>query len=302
MTAIDLQLSEQERLPRRVWAGMLGLYAIVMFALFTAAAPGDKPITSHGLILVTLAINLAMGGMLVAMLGGGIDRRRVLASCLFTLMLSLCAVCMIQWGDRHDASHADTSVLLFPWTVIDGLQRQAVQAKQFASALAAQVLGVAIFEESIKLLPAMIFFAIGRARSVRSFMLSAAMGGLIFGLAESFIYASLVYGRQDAPAWEYVMRFGAAAPAHAFWSAIGAAVTSVMLCARFGRITSILGGLAVAAILHGVHNASQASFGPVTQIPSLFAAMLLLFIAVRWAWRADGCAEAEPSCTMVECP
>ncbi len=301
MTAIDVQLSEPDKLPRRVWAGMLGIYAIVMFALFTAAAPGDKPITSYGLILMTLAVNLAMGATFVAMLGGGIERRRIIASCLFTLMLSVCAVWMIQWGDRNDASHADTSVLVFPWTWIDGLQRQAVEAKPFGYAFTAQLLGVAIFEESIKLMPAMIFFAIGRSRRVRSFMLSAAMGGLIFGLAESFIYADLVYGRRGAPAWEYVMRFGAAAPAHAFWSAIGAAVASALLCARFGRMVSILSGLAIAAALHGFHNASQASFGPVAQIPSLFAAMLLLFIAVRWAWRADGCAEAEPSGTMVEC-
>jgi RsiW-degrading membrane proteinase PrsW (M82 family) len=303
MTAINLELSEHESaaLPRRVWAGMLGIYAIVMIALFSAGAPGDIQITTRGLILMTLAVNLALGGMLTAIFGGRIDVRRVMATCVFTLVLSVCAVWMIHWGDRHDAAHADTSRLAFPWTWIDQLQREAGEAHQFGRAFMAQVLGVAIFEEGIKLLPAMIFFATRRSRRVRSFMLSAAVGGLIFGLAESITYANLVYGRQGAPAWEYVMRCGASAPAHAFWSAIGAAVTCMMLSARFGRMVSILSGWSIAAILHGFHNASQASFGPVAQIPSLFVAMLLLFLAARWAWRVDGCREVEPSCTMVEC-
>src|SRR5689334_19848679 len=140
MTALDLQLSEQDRLPRRVWAGMLGVYAIVMIALLSAAAPGDAHITTLNLIIMTLAVNLALGGMLTAMFGGGIDVRRVIASCLFTLVLSVAAVWMIHWGDRHDATHADTSLLAFPWTWIDHLQRQAVDAKQFGRAMMAQVL------------------------------------------------------------------------------------------------------------------------------------------------------------------
>jgi hypothetical protein len=46
-------------------------------------------------------------------------------------------------------------------------------------------------------------------------------------------------------------------------------------------------GWGVACVLHGLHNATQNSIGPVAQVPAIFVAMLLMFAAVRWAWRTD---------------
>jgi RsiW-degrading membrane proteinase PrsW (M82 family) len=303
MAAIDLTLSEHETqpLPGRVWAAMLGLYAIVMIALFSAAAPGDLPIAAHSLIAMTFVVTIGLAAMIIMMLGVRADAPRVVAAALVTTLLAITVMLALQWADRHDAAHADTSGLLAPWNWIDHLQNRATRATDFAEALLANVLGVAIFEETIKLLPAIAVFASMRRASTRGFMLGAALGGLIYGVVESTSYSQLVHQRHDAAAWVYVVRFGVAAPAHAFWSAIGAAVAAALLRARYGKMASVLTGLAVACLLHGLHNATQSAFGPVAQIPSVFAAMLLLFVAVRWAWRADLCRCEDVSRTMSPC-
>jgi RsiW-degrading membrane proteinase PrsW (M82 family) len=303
MTAVDLELSEHDTqtLPARVWAAMLGLYAIVMIALFSAAAPGDLPIATQSLIAMTFVVTIGLAAMIILMLGVRADASRVIAAALLTTLLAITVMLALQWGDRHDAAHADTSGLLAPWNWNDHLQNRATRATGFAEALAANVLGVAIFEETIKLLPAIGCFASMRRPRTRGFMLAAALGGLIYGVVESASYAQLVYQRHDAAAWVYVVRFGVAAPAHAFWSAIGAAVAAALLNARYGRMVSLMTGWACACLLHGLHNATQSAFGPVAQIPSVFAAMLLLFVAVRWAWRADHCRDEDVSRTMSPC-
>jgi uncharacterized membrane protein (GlpM family) len=288
MTAFDLQLSEPANtpVPKRVWAGMVGLYAIVMIAILSTGDPHDHPISLASLISMTIVLSIALGALMVAMLGARPDAKGVTVSGIITLALSICVLAALNWGDQHDAQHADTSRLAVPWNWIAYFQQQATSASNFSGALTANVLGVAIFEETIKLLPAMFCFAAMRSRSARGFVLSAAMGGLIFGVAESVAFTHLVYQRQGAAAWVYVVRFGASTPAHAFWAAIGAAVACA-LSARHGRMSSMLTGWGVACVLHGLHNATQNSIGPVAQVPAIFVAMLLMFAAVRWAWRTD---------------
>jgi RsiW-degrading membrane proteinase PrsW (M82 family) len=335
MTAFDLQLSEPTTtpMPRRVWAGMVGLYAIVMIAILSTGDPHDHPISRASLISMTIVLSIALGALMVAMLGARLDAKRVTVSGIITLVLSICVLAALNWGDQHDAQHADTSRLAVPWNWIAYFQQQATSASNFSGALTANVLGVAIFEETIKLLPAMFCFAAMRSRSARGFVLSAAMGGLIFGVAESVAFTHLVYQRQGAAAWVYVVRFGASTPAHAFWAAIGAAVTCALEIARsqhcptnqkksgadekngtryrFSQagardlsshpfaadrderkasgtfFSSAVAGWGVACVLHGLHNATQNSIGPVAQVPAIFVAMLLMFAAVRWAWRTD---------------
>ena len=289
MTAVDLQLSEPNPspIPKRVWAGMVGLYAIVMIAILSTGDPGDHPISILSLISMTIVLSIALSALMVAILGARSDAKRVTLSGFLTLVLSICVLLALNWGDQHNAQNADTSVLATPWNWIAYFQQQATRATSFSLALTANVFGVAIFEETIKLLPAMCCFAAMRSRSARGFMLAAAMGGMIFGIAESIAFTHLLYQRQGAAAWVYVVRFGASAPAHAFWSAIGAAVACALLKARHGRVSSMLTGWAVACILHGLHNATQNCVGPIAQVPAIFVAMLLMFAAVRWAWRSD---------------
>jgi RsiW-degrading membrane proteinase PrsW (M82 family) len=300
MTAIDFKLSELTTppMPRRVWAGMVGLYAIVMIAMMTAGTPSEHSISMLSLVSMTIVLSVALTALMSAMLGVRGDASRIVVSALLTLVLSICVMLALQWGDQHDAQHADTSRLVVPWNWIAYFQYQATKATSFSLALTANVFGVAIFEETIKLLPAMVCFVLARGRSARGFMLAAAVGGLIFGVAESIAFMQLIYQREGAAPWVYVMRLGASTPAHAFWSAIGAAVACAMLNARCGRMVSLLSGWALACVLHGFHNATQNSIGPAAQVPSVFAAMLLLFIAVRWAWRSDLCRSDEPSRTM----
>lgn len=293
MSVAGHPLSEQvpAKLPKRVWAGVLGLYATVLLALLSGLVLGGRPVGLIEVVGLTTIVALVIGALFVALLGAGSDARDLIPSVTVALVLSLAVALALQWGMRHDAAHADTSGLSMPWNWVDHLQRQAREATHFAPALSGQILGVALFEETIKLLPAGFLLLTGRVRSVRSLMLCAAICALIFGMTEAMTYATLVYPREGAIAWTSIVRAGVAAPSHALWSAVGIAVACVLVGRSCSPRLALLGGWSLACLMHGFHNAAQSSFGPVMQIPSTFTAMLLFFLMVRWAWRVDAMTE-----------
>jgi RsiW-degrading membrane proteinase PrsW (M82 family) len=277
---------------------MLGLYAVVLLALLSGLLLNERIVDTSVLMIGAL---LVFGSIFFTLMGSRQHLRQVILGSLVTAVLAICICAAIHWGVNHDASHADTSGLPAPWNWVDSFQRQATQRLPLIDSVASNIFGVAIFEETIKLLPVAFLILTTRAKSARGLMLVAAMSGLAYGLVEAATLVDLSYRRGDAGAWDDVVRFLVAAPAHALWCGIAAAVAFGFLKARCSRVTALLAGWSLACLMHGTHNATQSSFGAISQIPSVFTAMLIFFAAVRWAWRVDHCHVETMSRTMKQC-